>query len=63
MIDFSERRVQRSMGFDPGRSAVLVVDMLNDFLEPTGAMPCRKVIASTSQSGVSSPPLVHTGRQ
>lgn len=39
MIDFSERRVQRSMGFDPGRSAVLVVDMLNDFLEPTGAMP------------------------
>ena len=27
------------MGFDPGRTAVLVVDMLNDFLEPTGAMP------------------------
>jgi ureidoacrylate peracid hydrolase len=27
------------MGFDPARSAVLVVDMLNDFLEPTGAMP------------------------
>ena len=39
MIDFSERRVQRSIDFDPGRSAVLVVDMLNDFLEPTGAMP------------------------
>lgn len=39
MTDFSERRVQRSMGFDPGRSAVLVVDMLNDFLEPAGAMP------------------------
>lgn len=39
MIAFSERRVQRSTGFDPGRSAVLVVDMLNDFLEPTGAMP------------------------
>jgi ureidoacrylate peracid hydrolase len=39
VIDFSERRVQRSMAFDPGRSAVLVVDMLNDFLEPTGAMP------------------------
>ncbi len=38
-VDFSERRVQRSMGFDPRRSAVLVVDMLNDFLEPTGAMP------------------------
>lgn len=27
------------MDFDPGRSAVLVVDMLNDFLEPAGAMP------------------------
>jgi len=39
VIDFSERRVQHSIGFDPGRSAVLVVDMLNDFLEPTGAMP------------------------
>lgn len=39
MIDFSERRIQHSMAFDPGRSAVLVVDMLNDFLEPTGAMP------------------------
>jgi ureidoacrylate peracid hydrolase len=39
VIDFAERRVERSMGFDPGRSAVLVVDMLNDFLEPTGAMP------------------------
>ena len=39
MIEFSERRIPRSMGFDPGRTAVLVVDMLNDFLEPTGAMP------------------------
>src|SRR5829696_6564594 len=39
VIGFSEHRVQRTMGFDPGRSAVLVVDMLNDFLEPTGAMP------------------------
>jgi ureidoacrylate peracid hydrolase len=39
VIDFSERRVERSMGFDPDRTAVLVVDMLNDFLEPTGAMP------------------------
>jgi ureidoacrylate peracid hydrolase len=36
---FAEHRVHRSMGFDPGRSAVLVVDMLNDFLEPAGAMP------------------------
>ena len=39
MIDFSEHRVRRSLAFEPGRSAVLVVDMLNDFLEPTGAMP------------------------
>ena len=39
VIDFAEHRVERSMGFDPGRTAVLVVDMLNDFLEPTGAMP------------------------
>ena len=39
MIDFSERRVQHSLSFDPGRSVVLVVDMLNDFLEPSGAMP------------------------
>jgi ureidoacrylate peracid hydrolase len=38
-MEFSERRVQHAMGFDPGRTAVLVVDMLNDFLEPNGAMP------------------------
>ena len=39
MTDFAEHRVQRSVDFDPGRSAVLVVDMLNDFLDPSGAMP------------------------
>ena len=39
MIEFSERRVQHAMAFDPARTAVLVVDMLNDFLEPDGAMP------------------------
>jgi ureidoacrylate peracid hydrolase len=39
VIDFAERRVERTLGFDPRRTAVLVVDMLNDFLEPTGAMP------------------------
>lgn len=27
------------MSLEPGRTAVLVVDMLNDFLEETGAMP------------------------
>jgi ureidoacrylate peracid hydrolase len=39
VIEFSERRVRRTMAFDPARTAVLVVDMLNDFLEPNGAMP------------------------
>jgi ureidoacrylate peracid hydrolase len=39
VIEFSERRVQHAMAFDPARTAVLVVDMLNDFLEPDGAMP------------------------
>jgi ureidoacrylate peracid hydrolase len=39
VIEFSERRVQHALGFDPGRTAVLVVDMLNDFLESNGAMP------------------------
>jgi ureidoacrylate peracid hydrolase len=38
-MEFSERRVQQAMGFNPGRTAVLVVDMLNDFLELNGAMP------------------------
>ena len=36
---FSEHRVTRRLDFDPDRSAVLVIDMLNDFLEPDGAMP------------------------
>jgi ureidoacrylate peracid hydrolase len=39
MIEFSERRVQHGLEFDPARTAVLVVDMLNDFLDPNGAMP------------------------
>ena len=36
---FSEHRVIRGLEFEPDRSAVLVIDMLNDFLEPEGAMP------------------------
>ncbi|CAN5310792.1 cysteine hydrolase [soil metagenome] len=36
---FSEHRVKRGLDFDPALSAVLVIDMLNDFLEPEGAMP------------------------
>ena len=61
MIDFSEHRVQRSLGLEPGRSAVLVVDMLNDFLEPSGAMPLpegrrvyepiRRLLTSARASG------------
>lgn len=37
--EFSEYRVNRDLDFDPDRTAVLVIDMLNDFLEPAGAMP------------------------
>ncbi len=36
--DFSEKRIRRKLSFDPGRSAVLVVDMLNDFFKDGGAM-------------------------
>jgi ureidoacrylate peracid hydrolase len=36
---FSEHRVTHRLDFEPNRSAVLVIDMLNDFLEPEGAMP------------------------
>lgn len=36
---FSEYRVRRDLDFDPSATAVLVVDMLNDFLERGGAMP------------------------
>ena len=38
-IEFSEYRVIRDLDFDPARTAVVVIDMLNDFLEPEGAMP------------------------
>ena len=37
--EFSEYRVIRDLDFDPSRTAVVVVDMLNDFLEAEGAMP------------------------
>ena len=39
MIDFSEHRVAQAISLEPGRTAVLVVDMLNDFLDEAGAMP------------------------
>jgi ureidoacrylate peracid hydrolase len=35
---FAEQRVESKLEFDPDRTAVLVVDMLNDFLEYGGAM-------------------------
>ena len=39
MTEFSEHRVRREMTLEPARTAVLVVDMLNDFLDERGAMP------------------------
>lgn len=39
MTTFSEHRVIRRMSFDADRTAVLVIDMLNDFIESDGAMP------------------------
>lgn len=35
---FSERRTGRRLHFDPAHAAILVVDMLNEFLEPGGQM-------------------------
>jgi ureidoacrylate peracid hydrolase len=35
---FSERRTARRHHFDPPQAAILVVDMLNEFLEPGGEM-------------------------
>jgi len=58
---FSEHRVKQGLDFDPERSAVLVIDMLNDLLEPEGAMPLlegrrlykpiRRLLRSARQSG------------
>jgi ureidoacrylate peracid hydrolase len=39
VIDFSEHRLPQTINLEPGRTAVLVVDMLNDFLDEAGAMP------------------------
>jgi ureidoacrylate peracid hydrolase len=36
--DFAEKRFERQFDFEPSAAAVLVVDMLNDFLEDGGAM-------------------------
>ncbi len=58
---FSEYRVIRDLAFDPTATAVLVIDMLNDFLEPEGAMPllegrslyepCRRLLEAARSAG------------
>jgi ureidoacrylate peracid hydrolase len=39
VTEFSEHRLEHSLGFTAASTAVLIVDMLNDFLDPDGAMP------------------------
>jgi ureidoacrylate peracid hydrolase len=60
--EFSERRTGRRLRFDPSRAAVLVVDMLNEFLEPGGEMvllegrrviePINRLLAASRQMGM-----------
>lgn len=61
--DFSEHRVPRDgLGVAPAQAALLVVDMLNDFLEEGGAMvlasgrslyrPIAQLLAAARQAGV-----------
>jgi len=50
--EFSERRTGKRLQFDPSRAAVLVVDMLNEFLEPGGEMVLlegRRIIEPLNQ--------------
>jgi len=59
---FSAHRSESAITLDPAHTAVLVVDMLNDFCKPGGAMvlpgyetlmdPQRSVIAAARQAGV-----------
>lgn len=59
---FSEHRHTTELTFDPGSTAVLVIDMLNDFCDPKGAMPLansgelyepiNRIIASARSSQV-----------
>jgi ureidoacrylate peracid hydrolase len=58
---FSEHRVKQGLTFPRDRTAVLVIDMLNDFLEPEGAMPLlegrrlyepiRRLVKAARESG------------
>jgi ureidoacrylate peracid hydrolase len=61
--EFAEHRVLREgLELDPSRTAVLVVDMLNDFLEPGGLMelasgrvtyePHQRLLAAAREAGV-----------
>lgn len=59
--EFSERRTGRRLAFDPARAAILVVDMLNEFLEPGGEMvllegrriiePLNRLLAAARERG------------
>ena len=59
---FSERRTGRRLRFDPSRAAILVVDMLNEFLEPGGGMvlpegrsviePINRLLAASREVGM-----------
>jgi ureidoacrylate peracid hydrolase len=59
---FSERRTGKRMQFDPSRAAILVVDMLNEFLEPEGEMvllegrrviePLNRLLAAGREQGM-----------
>lgn len=58
---FSAKKLERRMQIDPRATAVVVVDMLNEFCKPGGAMvlpgyealvpPQRRVIAAARQAG------------
>src|SRR5215216_4466267 len=60
--EFSERRTGRRLRFDPSRAAILVVDMLNEFLEPGGEMvlldgrrviePINRLLAASRELGM-----------
>jgi ureidoacrylate peracid hydrolase len=60
--DFSERRTGKRLQLDPSRAAILVVDMLNEFLEPGGEMvllegrriidPLNRVLAEGRRLGM-----------
>ena len=60
--EFSERRTGRRLELQPERAAILVVDMLNEFLEPGGEMvllegrriiePLNRLLAAGRQRGM-----------